>query len=543
MASDRRSTQLHGPSAVHQDAEGVPSPSREPSPSSLAIVAGIARTLDGLGIAAYLLDQDDCTLLWNQTFLSFFPEHDGHIHRGEHYAENLRRYFEVSLGPGEKPFIDRYIAAALKRHREQRAPFVFSHHDLVLRVNSEPIAGLGRIRIWSKVSRIHTDDTLRALPSLSPGSLHQVFIENLADGMALLDSSGRITATNERFVGMYEAGSSESVKGRTFEEVFRTTWRSARMGEEHGETWRACADLLRERSRTPGAPFEVPLPRDRWVRIVEHLGHDGLTYSIHSDVTAMKRQEHAIQRAKEAADEANRAKSEFLARMSHELRTPLNAIIGYSDMIAHEIRGPVGTRDYIQYARDINESGQHLLGLIAEILDNAKAEAGRIVLYEQPIDLGNAIDFAMRMMEPRATRSRVALRREIELGMPRVLADERRMRQIILNLLSNAVKFTPSGGSAVVELRHDGEGICIAVVDTGAGIAERDISAVLQPFVQAGPVGSSRFEGTGLGLALTKHLVELHGGRLEIESALGEGTRVTVRLPSERIIGTSSAPE
>jgi two-component system, sensor histidine kinase and response regulator len=537
MARDSRSTQFQaGPSAVDQDGEGFPSPTRATSPSSLTIIEGIARTLDGLGIGAYLVDQDDCTLLWNQTFLSFFPEHDGHIHRGEHYTENLRRYFEVNLGPGEKPFIDRYIAAGLKRHQVQQAPFVFNHRGLVLRVASEPIAGIGRIRIWTRISRIHTDDTLNALPSLSPGNLHQVFIDNLADGMALLDSSGRITATNERFVGMYEAGTSENVKGRTFEDVFRTTWRSARMGEEHEESWRACADLLRERSRTPGAPFEVPLPRDRWVRIVEHLGHDGLTYSIHSDVTAMKRQEQAIQRAKEAADEANRAKSEFLARMSHELRTPLNAIIGYSDMISHEIRGPVGTRDYIQYARDINESGQHLLELIAEILDNAKAEAGRIVLDEQPIELGDAIDFAMRMMEPRAARSRVALRRDIEPGMPRVLADDRRMRQIVLNLLSNAVKFTPAGGSVAIEVRRDGEGICIAVVDTGTGIAEDDISAVLQPFVQAGPVGSSRFEGTGLGLALTQHLVELHGGRLKIESALGKGTRVTVRLPPERIV-------
>jgi two-component system, sensor histidine kinase and response regulator len=506
----------------------------DPTTATLAAIEEVARTLDELGIGCLLFDEDDNALLWNRTFLQFFPEHEGKIHRGESYADNLRRYYEVNLGPGEKPFIERHIADGVRRHREQRAPFVFSHRDLVLRVASQPVPGFGRIRIWTKVVRPSADEALKVLPALSPGALHQDFIENLADGIALLDVTGRITAANERFLGMYGRGL-DVVKGLTFEELFRHTWRAART-EDDEEGWRAAADLLRERARTTGAPYEVKLPRNRWVRIVEHLGHDGLTYSIHSDVTALKRQEQAIQRAKEAADEANRSKSEFLARMSHELRTPLNAIIGYSDMIALQIRGPVGTPDYIQYARDINESGQHLLGLITEILDNAKAEAGRIVLEEEPVDLREVVVFAMRMVGPRAARQRLALRCDVPKDMPRVRADELRLRQIVLNLLANAVKFTPAGGSVVVEVRREAEGVRIAVTDTGVGIAEDDLAAVLQPFVQLERVGSSRYEGTGLGLSLTQHLVALHGGRLAITSAVGEGTTATVLLPAERII-------
>jgi signal transduction histidine kinase len=240
------------------------------------------------------------------------------------------------------------------------------------------------------------------------------------------------------------------------------------------------------------------------------------------------------------AEAANRAKTEFLANMSHELRTPLNAIIGFSDVIQNEIMGRIGeTPKYIDYARDIREAGGHLLGVINDILDIAKIEAGQLDLREDAFNAGHAIEACISMLSNRAQDAGVDLIRKGDEVQTSIWADEKKFKQIVINLLSNAIKFTPEGGNVTLSTGTDNEGgFELTVSDTGIGIAEGDLEMALAPFSPFSQVDNAQqrnHEGTGLGLPISRALAELHGGTLEIESDLGLGTAVTVRLPSERL--------
>ena len=239
-------------------------------------------------------------------------------------------------------------------------------------------------------------------------------------------------------------------------------------------------------------------------------------------------------RAHAAAEAAGRAKSEFLANMSHELRTPLNAIIGFAEVIERETFGPAAPR-YREYASDINGSGRHLLQVINDILDLAKVEAGQMLLHEARLDPALVMQGCVRLIMPRAAKSNVRVYTAFDPHLPVLLADEARLRQIALNLLSNAVKFTKAGGRVTISTGVDQEGgITIAVTDTGIGMTAAEIAIALEPFQQVTSSLSRTNEGTGLGLPLTKTLVELHDGRLDITSTPGRGTTVTVAFPVSR---------
>jgi len=236
------------------------------------------------------------------------------------------------------------------------------------------------------------------------------------------------------------------------------------------------------------------------------------------------------------ADKANKAKSEFLANMSHELRTPLNAIIGFSDILKRQLFGNLGDPRYSEYVTDINDSGNHLLAIINDILDLAKAEAGKLTLQEEDIDLVRCLDDAMRMCRGRAVTAGVNLNFANATESIYAHVDERLIRQIVLNLLTNAIKFTNEGGKVTLSIAAEpGQDIVIQVQDTGIGIAQEDIARVIRPFEQVETVLSRSHGGTGLGLPLTSKLTELHGGTFDIQSQVGIGTTVIVRLPPERL--------
>jgi signal transduction histidine kinase len=242
-----------------------------------------------------------------------------------------------------------------------------------------------------------------------------------------------------------------------------------------------------------------------------------------------------------AAEEASRAKTTFLATMSHELRTPLNAIIGFSEIMRDELLGPLGKPQYKTYAEDICQSGGHLLSLINDLLDLSKAGAGKIDLAEEEIEPRNLIESCLRLVETRARRNNVQIYNLAGGSLPKIYADRRRLKQILLNLLANAVKFTPAHGSVTVRTRQDAQGFQIEVTDTGVGIAAEDIPKVMLPFGQVDSVISRRAEGVGLGLPVSKVLAELHGGRLTIESQLGQGTTVALMLPASRVCAVQAA--
>ena len=230
---------------------------------------------------------------------------------------------------------------------------------------------------------------------------------------------------------------------------------------------------------------------------------------------------------------ANRHKSEFLANMSHELRTPLNAIIGFSEVLLERLFGEVNAKQD-DYLKDIHSSGKHLLQLINDILDLSKVEAGRMELEPSTFDVPNAIANAMTLIRERAQKHEITLAQEVDAGLGEIVADERKFKQILLNLLSNAVKFTPDGGRIEVTARRDGDNVVVAVHDTGIGIAPDDQEAVFEEFRQVGRNYTNKQEGTGLGLALTRKFVELHGGRIWLESEPGKGSTFTFTIPTRR---------
>jgi len=241
--------------------------------------------------------------------------------------------------------------------------------------------------------------------------------------------------------------------------------------------------------------------------------------------------------ARDLAEEANRAKSNFLSNMSHELRTPLNAIIGFSDIIRNQSFGAVGNPKYQNYASDINASGRHLLELINEILDFAKVESGRESLFEETFRIAEVVEGVRRMVDETAGRAGVSLSVLVPDDLPDIYADKRKLRQILINLLSNAIKFTQQGGKVTVTVWHRPEsGFVFQIVDTGIGMELADIPKALGVFGQIDSAFSRSREGTGLGLPLTKALCELHGGSLDLQSQLGIGTTVTVRFPPERVV-------
>lgn len=241
--------------------------------------------------------------------------------------------------------------------------------------------------------------------------------------------------------------------------------------------------------------------------------------------------------ALEAAAAASQAKSQFLAAMSHELRTPLNAIIGFSEILNREMFGPLGDVRYRDYARNIFDSGGHLLGLINDVLDFSKLEAGRFELQDDVVDIAKIIAETVAMISQQAERNDLHLSLDLTPQLPRLHADSRRLRQILLNLISNSIKFTPDGGEIKVSAAVDDGDLVLSVTDTGIGMAAEDIPTALMRFGQIDSKLSRKYDGTGLGLPLSKRLVELHGGTLTIESVLGSGTKVTIRFPRERIVG------
>lgn len=241
-----------------------------------------------------------------------------------------------------------------------------------------------------------------------------------------------------------------------------------------------------------------------------------------------------LQRQQQVAITANRAKSDFLARMSHELRSPLNAILGFSEIIADDLFGAAGTQRYQNYAQNIHDAGAHLLSLINDILDLSKVEAGRMELKPEAVDVRDLINTCLPLTAPLAERRGVILATDLGEGDLNIEADRLRLRQIVLNILSNAVKFTLRGGTVGVTAGFQDSHLVIEVADSGIGMSPEQLEVALQPFGQVVTESPYAQVGTGLGLPIVVSLVELHGGRFEIESTPNVGTRITIRLPQRQ---------
>jgi cell cycle sensor histidine kinase DivJ len=361
-------------------------------------------------------------------------------------------------------------------------------------------------------------------------ALFRSFMEHAPVEMVVKDLEGRIRMVSRAVEEIWDR-SAEELLGRRTSDISDTP--GVRVAE-------AMDREVIETGRTVAREIYFPGWQSEWAYAVKFPikdagGHVVAVGSVVLDIAEQKRVEQELVRAKEQAELANRAKSQFLANMSHELRTPLNAIIGFSEVIRDQMYGPVGSGKYLHYAADIRESGGHLLGIVNSILDMSKIEAGIFELSEGPCDIAELVEVATRMVEDGAQQSGIALEQQVEPGLPPLMADERVCKQVLLNLLSNAVKFTATGGRVTIAADSGPEGgLRVRVFDTGIGIPPGDLHSVFDRFSQVENSYSRKYGGTGLGLHLTKKLVELHGGTIQLESREGAGTTVTVTLPAWR---------
>ncbi|MFD1333548.1 histidine kinase dimerization/phospho-acceptor domain-containing protein, partial [Methylopila musalis] len=354
-------------------------------------------------------------------------------------------------------------------------------------------------------------------------------LDAVSDGVLTLDATGRILAINRRATELLGYAATEVVGGPL----------SLVLAPE---SRRAAFDYLDEMKTAAGA---AAAPRGREVlglvrrggAIPLHLtlgplgaATEARFCAVLRDVSPWKQVEEDLRAAKRQAERASAHKSDFLAKVSHEIRTPLNAIIGFAEVMMEERLGSVGNERYKDYLRDIHMSGQHLISLVNDLLDLSKIESGKIELELTDVDLNEAVSQSVALLQPQANRERIIVRTSLARGLPRVRADRRSVRQIVLNLASNAVKFTPGGGQVIVAtaINDHGEPV-IRVRDTGQGMSRKDIAQALEPFRRL-PV--SGHEGAGLGLPLTKALAEANQARFDIRSAVGEGTLVEIAFPA-----------
>jgi PAS domain S-box-containing protein len=341
-------------------------------------------------------------------------------------------------------------------------------------------------------------------------------LESILDGIVLTDADGRFRYANPAFLAQFGP-----VEGREAGDVFDAPLPSPAADQA----------TLRSEWQSPGSGRTYDLTAT-WVHSPD--GGRSLLRVFH-DITVRKQAEEALTSAREAAELANRAKSEFLATMSHELRTPLNAIIGFSEIIEQQLLGPLEQPQYCDYAHDINESGHHLLGLINDVLDVARLEIGRVVLREENVDPLALVQASLNLVRERAEIGNVDIIAELPNDVPGLWGDPRRLKQVLVNVIGNAIKFTPAGGKVTVAVRPQQDGLAITVTDTGIGIAAEDLGKVMAPFGQVDSGMARRYGGSGLGLPLSRKLMHLHDGTLGLESTVGIGTTVTLRFPADRL--------
>ena len=354
-------------------------------------------------------------------------------------------------------------------------------------------------------------------------------LESSPDGVVLIDHFDQILTVNSQVHRFFPNHAHLFQPGKKF---YDAMLKAQSQGAIEMFTTYDMTQTMSQHDEYPAPPRALKLTDGRWLKVSRSDSDSGGTVVIWTDITELRDREDTLKIAKEQAERANQAKTSFLANISHELRTPLNAIIGFSELIEAETFGPVGHPQYASYASDIRSSGDHLLAIINYILDMAHSEAGQLALHPEPLDFPSFVKECLGRVAHRCAEVGHTLVVDVPDDLPEISADVGRLTQIVLNLTSNAIKFTPNGGRITFTARaaRDG-GIDFCVEDSGIGMKRDDLTVALEPFRQVDSTLSRKYEGTGLGLPLTKMLVELHNGSLEIDSKPGQGTRVTVHLP------------
>jgi PAS domain S-box-containing protein len=408
----------------------------------------------------------------------------------------------------------------------------------------KPVEGRLFSAIWNKenalVLMIDTGPGAAATSDTAPRSAEKEIIELKAildtatDGVIVLDHSGRILSANRSAQALFGYEAADFVS-QSFGDLFAPESRRAalehldRLAHNTGASVLDAGYEAMGRVRQGGlVPLYITMGR---IEDSEKL------CAVLRDVTAWKRGAEELTNAKQAAEKASFAKSEFLAKISHEIRTPLNAIIGFSEVMMDERFGPIGNERYRQYLKDIHASGGHLISLLSDLVDLSKIEARQLELTFVSVNLNDLIQQCVAIMQQQANRERVIIRTSLSANLPQIVADARSMRQIALNLLSNSIKFTGAGGQVIVSTAlTDTQEAVLRVRDTGSGMSEEDLEIALEPFRQVATAMQWGSSGTGLGLPITKALVEANHARFRIVSEVGDGTLVEITFPASRML-------
>jgi PAS domain S-box-containing protein len=536
---------------------------------SLTTEEQLALAIESLSEHVVLFDAEDRVVLANKAWRELNMEVIETTKPGTRFEDHLRALLKKGLVPEAMGREEEWLNERMERHLNPSGPFEVARQDgRWIRLSEQRLPNNGIILIISDITESkrvdqalrESEERFRAVVDNSPAKIH------------IKDGRGRYILINplaEELFGVTET----AARGKTSHDIFPKEQADAFTAHDQGVLDAGQAvEGEEEWHHADGVHtyLTVKFPIFDFTGKVTGIG------AIGTDITDRKLAEERLQKseknlqmriaeleeaqrrlkdqeanlislagdlkiARDQAEAANRAKTEFLATMSHELRTPLNAIIGFSEIIQTETLGPVGSVKYRDYASDIHESGHHLLDLINDILDLSKVESGLDELHEQDIEVTELAHSVWRLIQQRAEKQGVRLILQLPEEPPALYADLRKLKQILVNLMSNAIKFTEAGGTVKMKVWFRGDsGYVFQVVDTGIGIALEDIPKALSQFGQVDSTLGRRHEGTGLGLPLTKALVELHGGSLDLQSEPGVGTTVTARFPAERICDPAS---
>ncbi|WP_139790712.1 PAS domain S-box protein [Rhizobium rhizosphaerae] len=362
----------------------------------------------------------------------------------------------------------------------------------------------------------------------------RAILETATDGVVVLGADGEIRSLNRSANALFNYDD-EEIRGKPFAMLFAHESQKSVIDYLAGLSGHGVASVLNDGREVIGREASggfIPL-----FMTMGRLSFSKGYCAVIRDITQWKRTEEELRNAKRAAETANAHKSEFLARVSHEIRTPLNAIIGFSDMMATEHFGPIGNPRYVEYAGDIGRSGRYVLDIVNDLLDISKIEAGEMDLDFTAVMLNSAVAEAVALVQPQANAQRVIIRTSLSSTVPGVVADQRSIKQIVLNILTNAIRFTPSGGQIVVSSAYEANGtVTLRFRDTGVGMTRSELEQAMKPFRQVTTGTRARGDGTGLGLPLTKAMVEANRANFSISSAPNEGTLVEIAFPPQRVL-------
>ena len=514
--------------------------------NDVSCLRDISAALDALDVAMLVLDSEDRTVFWNVCFIRNFPEHGGKIHEGEPYAENLRRFYEARLDKVELANIDRYIADGIQRHHQQREPFEFSHHGQWLRVASLPLPGIGRARIWTRITFNADADLLAARMADSGQDPSAESIDQIADGLMVRDPTGRITLVNKRFVELYGMLEAEDVLGSSFEELLDAVWGSLPGGEAARQSWL-------DNSRFPGAPIEVLLPGGRCLRVRERRALSGRFVSTHVDITDLHRLQQSRLAAQRRAEElAESLRAEIAERKRAEARTiSVSRLVSLGEMasgLAHELNQPLAVMSLAakNAASELRKDGADAIPSALARLERIGQHAMRatdVVAHlqvfsrtrelgqaPQPMDIGAVFRGALTLTGARLRAASIEVEMAVPEDLPSPLGDPMQLEHSVLSLLNNAREvleerqiMRPLIRLAAARRGHE---VVLTISDNAGGLTPEALEKALVPFFTTKPPG----KGAGLGLPFAFSTVQAMSGHLALENG-HDGAVVSITLP------------